>query len=160
MDLDRGAIAPYVSAYLLGGGVQRDVPDIDRVTIAGKHVEATCHMKEYFSSPHDGTFHLSGVVGSTLLVQLGIIHGLILEGHERKDCEIFLSELRVKCKKEISATEGLRLAMDLTHRLVLPANEESSGPRAFCTWRFDVDEGAWDGRLTLMLPVVEGLDDA
>ena len=154
--LDQEGMAPFLSDYLMRGGVQKDVAEIDEVRIAGVRVQATCHMKDWFTSPHDGTFHLSGVVGSTLLVQLGIIHGLVLEGHSRKDAEVFLSDYQMKCVREVTATEGLTIEMERIHRIVLPSTNGTPGSRSFCTWRFDVDGGAWKGRLTLVLPATGG----
>jgi hypothetical protein len=151
--LEGADLEPYLSDYLMRGGLLQDVPEIDRIDVTGSVVEATWHMRSWFVSRQDGKFHLSGLVASVLLVQVGIVHGLVLEGRKRKSTEIYMSDYQIKLHREITATSGVKVRMEKTHRIVLPASVGQPIERSFCSWRFDVGDGAWRGKMTLMFPL-------
>jgi hypothetical protein len=150
--LEGSALDPFLSDYLMRGGLNQDVAVFDHVDVSGKRVAATCHMKSFFVSPHDGRFHLSGLVGTALLVQLGIVHGLLLEGSDRKSGEVYLSDYQVTLRREITETEGLPIQMDMIHCIHLPAKAQQPQGRAFYSWRFAVADGAWRGKMTMVFP--------
>jgi hypothetical protein len=154
IDLEGVRLEPYLSAYLMGG-VKEDMPVLDRVSVRGKRSEAVARMKSYFISDSDGRFHLSMLMGTILVTQVGVVHALVLSEREKKSIEVYMSDYDITLNRQIVKPSGVQLVLDVVNKVVVPAGTRRKAPRSFYRWHFTVgdDEGvAWSGTMTLVFP--------
>lgn len=145
------ALKPYLSSYLMGG-FKQDTPEFDTLTVDGSSVEATCNLTAYFVSPSDNKYHLSMIMGTMLVTQVGIVHALVINGYSAKSSEVYMSEFQVTLKRQITDPNKTKVKMDVANRITVPPSGLRKLPRTFYRWKFDVGDGAWLGNVTLVFP--------
>lgn len=136
----------------MSGGMGQDRIAFDWVAVAGKTVTASCHLSSYYKSPWDFEFHLNAVTGMAMLSQLGMIHGMVVCGVDRKDFEILMMDYRQTMTNHIKERENIRLSMTIVQRTVAPAGWRQQHPRTFFKWNFTVNEGVWSGSAAAAFP--------
>ncbi len=124
----------------------------DWVQVTGKTVTASCHLSEYFKSPWDFEFHLNAVTGMAIVSQLGMIHGMVVCGVDRKDFEILMMDYQQTMTKPILDPTDIRLAMTIVQRTVAPAGLGTPYPRTYFKWNYTVNEGTWSGSAAAAFP--------
>ncbi len=138
-------IEPLSSTYL-GSGIKEDSFEIRSVEIAGPSIESSVRMQSFFTSPTDtGRFHLSAPLVMQILSQLGIIHGHVLMGLERKTTEVWLGEYEVRHRKPIRDPDQIHVVMNITDI----GRGRSHPDQIVLTHDFDMNDGAVTGRTKL-----------
>lgn len=149
--LSHDELAGYLSPYLSSAGLGGERAVIDSLVCRDKQAIASCHVDDPYRSPYDGSFHLNGVVAIALVVHVGIIHGHLLNGRDRKTGDALLSELNVKLSRLIASPADITVSLRAQSRFITPPSGTHAHPRSFFRWSFDINQ-EWSGHVTLCLP--------
>lgn len=95
--------------------------------------------------PQTGEFHLAVPVAFILIAQLGIIHGCVANGIKEKRNEIYLREIRVKCRKEINSPTEIKVELCVTSSKVIKEGILYKG-------NISINNGSFIGEAIYVLP--------
>jgi hypothetical protein len=137
-------LMPFYSNYLQGG-YKEDVLELEFVEVLGQSITGYLSVKECFI-PGDGQFHLTVPLVFVWIAQLGIIHGCIENELPRKEGEIYLREIQIKCRRPVNKTKGIKITLTTTKRKHVPEG-------IFYYGIIDVDDKAFVGYGSYILPI-------
>lgn len=138
------AFEPFLSAYL-SGGYKEDELVYDSITVEEGSIAATCSIGRHFLPP-SGVFHLTLPLAFIAVAQLSIIYAHIDNGLRRKESEIFVHDINLKCKHPVTRTRDIHVRLD-----VLAKRAMADG--VFYVGGINVADEAFHGRGTFLLPL-------
>jgi hypothetical protein len=143
-------LSPYWS-----GGYKQDVHEICSVEVDGRSAVGVCRMNEYFVSPTADDFHLSVFNAIAMLCQVGISHALFLNDIQEKNVEVLMSEFSLTLLRTITDPTKVVIKLDLMSCTVSPATARGRRHWSYYNWKYEINDGAWWGKMTLSFPFGE-----
>lgn len=138
----------YMSDYLESGWKTEKI-SFGSVNLEPGYIDAKINVDE-FSMMEGGKFHLSAQSAMILISQLGIIYGCWDNHLAKKMGEVYVRNLDITFKREITKTESVRFQgffpknckKKLSNKLVYYKNAQ-----------INVEAGAFTGSASFMLPI-------
>jgi len=138
-------IQPFLSPYLMAGW-RKDCFALDSVDVEPGYIRGVIHAAEYYESA-EGEFHLTVPSVFIWVAQLAIIYGCWDQKLSKKPGEIYVRDIRLKCKRAITSPKQLEFVLLLASKRNVPEGVFYSG-----TISVDRDAFVGDGRFVLPLP--------
>lgn len=136
-------LRPFLSTYLSEGWKQ-DGYRLHSVRFEPERISALCDMTSYLAGA-TGRFHLTVPIAFLCISQLAIIGVCLREGLAKKQSEVLLREISIKCRREIN--EDVNVPIDLKLRRGV-----TTSPVSFYYGDFSVGDGAFLGTGTFVMP--------
>lgn len=152
-ELTKDQLRPFYSPYIMEGGQNEDVFQIDKLVVDGRECHATCSFPKYFTSPTDTSFHLSVQRSIDLVTQVALTHALVLNGIDKKETEIWMQDISLRLTKPQRDPNDIRFSLSLYNRTVVAPSGQRKTHRSFYRWRIEIGEGDWFGNVTYCLPI-------
>ena len=146
-------LKPFNSPYIMEGGQNQDVFQIDKLTVDGRECHAQCSFPKYFTSPTDTSFHLSVQRSVDLVTQIALTHALVLNGIDKKEVEIWMPEISLRLTKPQRDPNNIKISLFLYGRTVVAPTGQRKSHRTFYRWRIEIGDGDWFGNVTYCLPI-------
>ena len=99
--------------------------------------------------PSDGEFHLSIMMASLWISQLGIIYACHDNGLTRKEGEAYMRNFSLKCRKRIIELQDILIELEFTSKMV-------RNNTAHYRTNVDVDIGSFTGNMVFFMPLSNG----
>lgn len=138
------AFEPFLSPYL-SGGYKEDELIYDRIAVEEGAIVATCSIGRHFLPP-GGVFHLTLPLIFIAVAQLSIIYAHIDNGLLRKESEVFVHAINLKCKRPVVGTRDIHIRLEVLAKRVMAGG-------VFYVGNIDVAEKSFQGRGTFLLPL-------
>lgn len=145
--LSDAELHPFLSPYLSEGWKQ-DGYRLHSVHFESERITALCDMTSYLSGASG--FHLTVPIAFLCIAQLAIIGVCLREGLQKKQGEVLLREISIKCRREIHEAVNVPIDLMLRRGVVV-------GPILFYHGDFSVGDGAFLGTGTFVMPSVAEL---
>ena len=149
--LEGDKLNSLLSGYL-NTGFKEDTPIVRSLEVTGRKCHAKCEMKEFFSSTNFPGFHLSFTMGQALLTNAFIAHALQINGIERKECEVILTDLSIKLVKAVRDPMDMQIDGKIISKIITDPGATRKTHRTYFTWQYSVNNDAWNGHLTMCFP--------
>jgi hypothetical protein len=140
----RSTFAPMLSPYLIGG-YRDDELRIDRVDFGARRLIAYCSIPTHFAP--QGAFLLSSVVALVGIAQLAILYAHLDSGVLRKESDVFLRDLALRCTAPVRKTSDIAFELRCTARRQTAAGSYYAGDIL-------IEHGAYTGRGAFVLPTL------
>jgi hypothetical protein len=133
-----------LSEYLMGG-YRDDELVIGEVSIGEDGIFARCSMQSYFI-PSNGVFHLTVPLVFLAVAQLAIIYAHVDNGLKRKESEVFVHDISLKCREQVTKTSLIGIELTLKTKRELEKGIYYRGA-------ISVENNAFVGEGAFLLPV-------
>ena len=137
-------IEPYLSEYLVRG-YQSDSFLIDSIAVDANTASCVFSVVEHFV-PSDGEYHLTLPTAFLVIAQAAIIWGHVKVGLAKKESEVWVTSLNLRCPKPVLHDSRLSLDLKLERSRRLQDGMLFSGS-------VDVEEGSFVGKASFYLPL-------
>lgn len=146
--LSKEDLAPLLSEFLVDGWAKQRY-EIVEVKSDPESLDAKINITNFCASKNDsGSFYLSNTLVFPIISQLSIIHILHILG-QNKQFPVWLREYNIETLRRIKKQEALRFRLQCIDRFEARSfkDEGHTGLLVNYLYRFEVDEGAFVGRI-------------
>lgn len=142
--LSHDQLKPFLSPYLMGGWRTDDLV-LERVSVEPCRISAAVRVARYFP-PSDGVYHLTVPSAFIWIAQLAIIYGCWEQKLTSKPGEIYVRDIRLKCRSPVTETEIIEFAIVGIASRPVPDGR-------FYTGNISIDRGSFTGQGRFVLPM-------
>ena len=146
MDIEVNKLSNFISDYLAFGFKEEEFK-ITKLEIQDKTIISYVDLTNCFV-PQNDEFHFTVPLAFRIISQLAIIFTCHDRNYNRKPGEVFLREINLKCKKNISKLEDVKFSLKMT-------SFKSMGDYFFYSGTIDIEDGAFYGNGSLIIPKLE-----
>ena len=134
---------PRSSSYLREGYKDDDF-ELTNVLVGETRAIGSVKVNKFFP-PMDGEFHMSATMAVIWISQLATIFSFYDNGLPRKDREIYVRDLTMKCRERVVELSEIFLEIEITSKTV---RKSTIHYRA----NYDIDVGSFIGKASWFMP--------